>query len=235
MFKCVCECFLLVHIPFFGSSSCCIWFFDAMNQCLCPGCSAVDCSATIQSICGTTLGKQKFRKVAGRCHWCQLPSSPDSSSSRPYSPFSFTASTQSTLYALDLFGPDGGEQFPLIATKNGSIPRTRHASGPCWEAHLGMMKNFVSDLHKRSAKHGWNLIYWSHEAMDATMEGVADDRLRCCYFAINPEYRAARTDLFRFWLMFSRGGVCCRNLADNLAVMDFIQGNVKTKDLVVNV
>jgi hypothetical protein len=178
-----------------------------MNQCLCTGCSGVDCTATTQSICGTTLGKQKFRKIAGRCHWCQLPSSPDDLSSRPHLPFSATASTQSILYPLDLFGPDGGERFPLIATKNGSIPRTRHASGPCWEAHLGPMKNVVSDLHKRSAPHGWNLIYWSHEAMDATMKGVADYRLRCCYFAINPEYRAARSDLFRFWLMFSRGGV----------------------------
>ena len=30
-------------------------------------------------------------------------------------------------------------------------------------------------------------------------------------------------------------GSACRNLADSLAVMDFIQGNVKIKDLVVNV
>ena len=178
-----------------------------MNQCLCPGCAAVDCSATTESICGTTLGKQQFRKVAGRCHWCLLPSSPDSISSRPHSPFSVTASTQSRSYALDLFGPDGGEQFPPIATQKSSIPRTRHASGPCWEAHLGMMKDVVSDLHKRSAAHGWNLIYWSHEAMDATMDVLVDDRLRRCYFAINPEYRAARTDLFRLWLMFTRGGV----------------------------
>ena len=176
-------------------------------RCLCRGCAAQGCPGTELSICGWELGKQKFRKMAGRCHFCDVSSSPSSISSRPNPQLLLTASMQSISHALELFLPDDGEPFPIIATKNGFIPRTRHASGPCWEAHLGKIKDLVSDLQRRSAKHGWKLIYWSHEAMDATMQGVSDERLRCCYFAINVEYRAARTDLFRFWLMFTRGGV----------------------------
>jgi hypothetical protein len=176
-------------------------------RCLCRGCAAQGCPGTELSICGWELGKQKFRKIAGRCHFCDVSSSPSSISSRPNPQLLLTASMQSISHALELFLPDDGEPFPIIATKNGFIPRTRHASGPCWEAHLGKIKDLVSDLQRRSAKHGWKLIYWSHEAMDATMQGVSDERLRCCYFAINVEYRAARTDLFRFWLMFTRGGV----------------------------
>ena len=62
--------------------------FDSMNdvvvgKCLCRGCHAADCPGTELSICGYVLGKQRFRKDAGRCHFCELPSSPSSSSSRP--------------------------------------------------------------------------------------------------------------------------------------------------------
>ena len=178
-----------------------------MNQCLCRGCAAGNCPGTELSICGFVLGRQKFRKAAGRCHFCDLPSLPSSSSSRPNPHLSFTASTQPIARSLELFLLDFGEQFPFIATRNGCIPRTRHASGPCWETHLGMIKDLVSDLQRRRAAHGWKLIYWSHEAMDATMQGVSDERLRRCYFAINVEYRVARTDLFRFWLMSNRGGL----------------------------
>jgi hypothetical protein len=178
-----------------------------VGQCLCRGCAAEGCTGTELSICGYVLGKQKFRKLAGRCHFCDLPSSPSSSSSRPNPHPSFTESTQPIARSLELFLPDVGEQFPLIATQNGFIPRTRHASGPCWETHLGTIKDLVSDLQRRSAAHGWKRIYWSHAAMDATMPGVSDERLQRCYFAINVEYRVARTDLFRFWLMWKRGGV----------------------------
>ena len=140
---------------FFGSSFWCIGYFDAMNDvvgggCLCRGSAAKGCPGTELSICGYVLGKQKFRKVAGRCHFCDVPFSPSSSSSRPNPHPSFTASTQSIACALDLFLPDVGEQFPLIATQNGFIPRTRHASGPCWETHLGVIKDLVSDLQRRS-------------------------------------------------------------------------------------
>ena len=202
----------IIYLFFVGSSFLITGAFDAMagvvvGKCLCRGCAAPYCYGTEVAACGYDLGRQKFRKAAGRCHYCDLPSSPSSSSSCPQPHPSFTESTHPIACSLELFLPDAGEQFPLIATKNGVIPRTRHASGPCWDAHLGMIKDYVSDLQRRSAAHGWKLNYWSHEAMDATMQGVSDERLRRCFFAINVEYRAARADLFRFWLMLQRGGV----------------------------
>ena len=123
---------------------------------------------------------------------------------------------QSIAHPLELFLPDDGEPFPIIATKNGFIPRIRHASGPCWEAHLGKIKDLVSDLQTRSAKHGWKLIYWSHEAMDATMREISDGKLRRCYFAVNIEYRVVRADLFRFWLMYK---VACGWICEEICVM----------------
>ena len=182
--------------------------FHAMT-CLCRGCAAKGCTATEQRACGEWAGREKDRKAAGRCHWCLLSSAPSSSSFTASAPSSssFTASAPPSVVPLDLFLPKAGEYFPLIGTPHGTVPRTRHASGPCWETQLGPIKNLVSDLHQRSMAHGWKLTYWSHEAMDATMKGVPEYRLQSCYFAIDPEYRAARTDLFRFWLMWRRGGV----------------------------
>ena len=45
------------------------------------------------------------------------------------------------------------------------------------------------------------------EAMDAEMCGCGDQALRDAYFAINPAYKAARSDLFRPWVLYKFGGM----------------------------
>ena len=171
------------------------------RRCMCRGCTGLRCPGTATSICGWELGKQKFRKRALRCHWCVVPTSSSSSSSVPDSllspPPPLPPSTPPTSHALELFLPDCEQQFRTIFTKNSYIPRIRHASGPCWETQLGDAKELVEDLQRRSVPHGWKLVYWSHEAMDTKMQGILNERLRRCYFAINVEYTVARTITIR--------------------------------------
>ena len=172
--------------------------------CQCRGCNDSGCAGSASQICGQVLGRQKFRKRALRCHWCVLPDEPlaTSNTSLPQ-PLANPAASQ---VAVTLFESPGSAD---ITTSDGQcIPRIRHASGPCWHMELGAIKELIQQLHERSARFGWRLIYWSHEAMDNFMSrDCSDIRLRHCYFAINVAYRVARTDLFRFWLMYTQGGV----------------------------
>ena len=87
------------------------------------------------------------------------------------------------------------------------IPKIRHAGGPDWETELGPIKELVENLHNKSQRHGWILRYWSHEAMDATMNACEILALRDAYFTIKQEYRAARCDLFRLYVLFLQGGL----------------------------
>ena len=86
------------------------------------------------------------------------------------------------------------------------IPKVRHVSGPCWRSQLGDIKGHVQALQEKSAAHGWSLCYWSHEAMDAEMDGCTDAALRKAYFSIDPAYMVARSDLFRPWVLYTYGG-----------------------------
>ena len=108
---------------------------------------------------------------------------------------------------LTLFQQEGPNRY-MDTTEDGmQIPKMRHVSGPCWEAELGEIKEFLTELHIKSQKHGWRLVYWSHEAMDTTMNSCSVMILRDAYFKINAEYRAARADLFRLYVLFLHGGV----------------------------
>jgi hypothetical protein len=88
-----------------------------------------------------------------------------------------------------------------------TIPKIRHVSGPCWNTELGGVKKIITRLHERSKQHGWQLYYWSHEAMDVFMNKCEIDELRRAYFNIRSEYRAAKADLFRIYVLFIYGGI----------------------------
>ena len=129
---------------------------------------------------------------------------------------------------------DVGEQFPLIATQNGFIPRTRHASRPCWETHLGMIKDPVSDLQRRLSCLGHQYLC-NRRAIDKSNK-LQIGRATCAKRKAVVQIGCSN---FLQLLHMMKNQMTCRRVllvwANSLAVMDFIQGNVKTKDLVVNV
>ena len=89
-----------------------------------------------------------------------------------------------------------------------AIPKIRHVTGPCWKSKLGdKLVEAITDLHERSAKHGWFCRYWSHAAMDAEMRRCDKAELVEAYFSIDPDYYAARSDLFRVYLLWKYGGL----------------------------
>ena len=75
------------------------------------------------------------------------------------------------------------------------------------QTRLRTSSDLVGDSQRRSAAHNLKLIHESHEAMDATMQHMLDERSHRCHFAVNVEHRAVRTALFRSRLISKRGWV----------------------------
>ena len=155
----------------------------------------------------------KKTKAAFRCHWC--PSANEEMPLVPLCDASAVTLPEKPVGAVDpvplntpLFLWHDGSFHIMPTTAAGySIPKVRHVTGPCWHAQLGNIKELITALQTKSEPYGWSLCYWSHEAMDEEMRKCGDNGLREAYFAIDPAYKAARSDLFRPYVLYKHGGM----------------------------
>ena len=208
--RCVCSLISLQHS---------LGQFAFTMACECTGCSVPGCCGSMLQACGWPVGKKK--RAAMRCHWCPPPNEEDVSKGcgLPCVAEMFVAADPVQKPFREEPFPEKPLNKPLFLWHDGSfhampstvpgfsIPKVRHVSGPCWQAELGNIKEHITALQTKSAPYGWSLCYWSHEAMDAEMRDCGDDALQEAYFAINPAYKAARSDLFRPWVLHKHGGM----------------------------
>jgi len=183
----------------------------AAMACECTGCSVPGCEGSTLKACGWPLGKRK--REAMRCHWC--PAADDLGHRIPPCRARATPPANPDLVPLretpldkPLFLWHDGTTHTMPSTVAGySIPKVRHTSGPCWQAELGGIKEHIETLHRKSARFGWSLCYWSHEAMNEEIRSCGTEEVREAYFAINDEYKVARSDIFRPWVLHKHGGM----------------------------
>ena len=170
--------------------------------CECKGCSVAGCGGSASGSCGWPLGKKK--RAIRRCHWCTAEEDEQTGGEHVTVPIeSPCCPLREPLY---LWADRSPRTMPSTVRPY-EIPKVRHVSGPCWRSQLGGIKDHVQALQEKSAAHGWSLCYWSHEAMDAEMDGCTDAALRKAYFSIDPAYMVARSDLFRPWVLYTYGGM----------------------------
>lgn len=71
-----------------------------------------------------------------------------------------------------------------------------------------MTQPFIANLEKmRSLNPGWEISVFQDEDCYEYIRMYYDEDMLRSYCAINPKYGAARADLFRYLLMYERGGV----------------------------
>ena len=62
-------------------------------------------------------------------------------------------------------------------------------------------------LHERSQRYGWELVYLSHEAVESKCLQLANLRERQAFAMINPKYRNVQVDFCKLILMRDHGGL----------------------------
>ena len=85
------------------------------------------------------------------------------------------------------------------------IPRIWHVMVASWSDVDLTLKHNILDIRRRSP--AFQLIIWTHANVCEWMDAYADERVPCCFYRMNSEYGAARADLWRYYILYTFGGI----------------------------
>ena len=92
----------------------------------------------------------------------------------------------------------------LRRAEGAAIPRILHQTYHAADLPEPLRKN-VEQL--KQANPGWEYRFYDDAAIERFIAGTYGQRILGYYRRINPEYGAARADLFRYLLIYAVGGV----------------------------
>jgi hypothetical protein len=85
------------------------------------------------------------------------------------------------------------------------IPRIIHQCAPACAAQQPAIAANIERLRRLNP--GWHYCFWDDADSDAFVHRHFAREIRAAYDAIDPEYGAARADLFRYLVVYRQGGV----------------------------